>query len=80
MRAFLLFLLLPITAFSQDTLFNKVLSEVTVKSAGQRVTEAAIVRSIRNSNVVSDGLSVEFIKKPPDRTVGGKRSQLIKLV
>jgi len=63
-------LLLPFTTFSQDTLFSKQLSEVTVKSAGQRVTEAAIVRSIRNSNVVSDGLSVEFIKKTPDRTVG----------
>ena len=70
MRLTILFLLLPFTTFSQDTLFNKVLSEVTVKSAGQRVTEAAIVRSIRNSNVVSDGLSVEFIKKTPDRTVG----------
>ena len=70
MRAFLLFLLLPLSTFSQDTLFNKVLSEVTVKSAGQRITEASIVRSIRNSNVVSDGLSVEFIKKTPDRTVG----------
>ena len=70
MRAFLLFLLLPLTTFSQDTLFSKQLSEVTVKSAGQRVTEAAIVRSIRNSNVVSDGLSVEFIKKTPDRNVG----------
>jgi len=70
MRAFLLFLLLPFTTFSQDTLFSKQLSEVTVRAAGQRVTEAAIVRSIRNSNVVSDGLSVEFIKKTPDRTVG----------
>ncbi len=70
MRAFLLFLLLPLTTFSQDTLFSKQLSEVTVKSVGLRVTEAAIVRSIRNSNVVSDGLSVEFIKKTPDRTVG----------
>ena len=70
MRAFLLFLLLPFTTFSQDTLFSKQLSEVTVRAAGQRITEAAIVRSIRNSNVVSDGLSVEFIKKTPDRTVG----------
>jgi len=70
MRAFLLFLLLPLSTFSQDTLFNKVLSEVTVKSAGQRITEASIVRSIRYSNVVSDGLSVEFIKKTPDRSVG----------
>ena len=49
---------------------TKQLSEVVVRAAAQRVTEAAIVRSIRNSNVVSDGLSVEFIKKTPDRNVG----------
>ena len=53
--------------FVDDT---KQLSEVVVRAAPQKVTEVAIVRSIRNSNVVSDGLSVEFIKKTPDRTVG----------
>ena len=46
------------------------LSEVTVRALPQKITEASVVRSIRNSNVVSDGLSVEFIKKTPDRTVG----------
>ncbi len=49
---------------------TKLLNEVVVRSLPQKVTEVAIVRSIRNSNVVSDGLSVEFIKKTPDRTVG----------
>ena len=70
MRAFLLFLLLPLTSFSQDTLFSKQLSEVTVKSVGLRVTEASVVRLVRNSSVVSDGVSIDFIKKTPDRNVG----------
>jgi hypothetical protein len=46
------------------------LNEVVVRAAPQKVTEVAVVRTIRNSNVVSDGLSVEFIKKTPDRNVG----------
>ncbi len=46
------------------------LNEVVVKAVGQKVTEAAVVRTIRNSNVVSDGVSIEFIKKTPDRNVG----------
>jgi hypothetical protein len=46
------------------------LSEVVVRSIPQKVTEVAIVRSIRNSNVVSDGISTEFIKKTPDRNLG----------
>lgn len=46
------------------------LNEVVVKAIGQKVTDVAVVKTIRNSNVVSDGLSVEFIKKTPDRTVG----------
>jgi len=53
--------------FVDDT---KQLSEVVVRAAPQKVTEVAIVRSIRNSNVVSDGVSIEFIKKTPDRNVG----------
>jgi hypothetical protein len=46
------------------------LSEVVVRSVSQKVTEVAVVRTIRNSNIVSDGLSIEFIKKTPDRNVG----------
>ncbi len=46
------------------------LNEVVVKAIGQKVTDVAVVKTIRNSNVVSDGLSVDFIKKTPDRNVG----------
>ncbi len=46
------------------------LSEVVVRSLPQKVTEVSVVRTIRNSNVVSDGLSIEFIRKTPDRNLG----------
>jgi DNA-binding protein len=70
-RPFLfLIMLLPFVAFSQDTLFSKQLSEVTVKAVGKKITEAAVITTIRNSSVVSDGVSIEFIKKTPDRNVG----------
>ena len=70
-RPFLfLIMLLPFVSFSQDTLFSKQLSEVTVKAVGKKITEAAVITTIRNSSVVSDGVSIEFIKKTPDRNVG----------
>jgi len=56
-----------------DVLFeedSKQLNEVVVRSVPQKVTEVSVIRTIRNSNVVSDGLSVEFIKKTPDRNLG----------
>ena len=65
-----LILLLPVSLFSQDTLFNKQLSEITVRSTGKKSTEAAVVNIIRNNLAVSDGVSIDFIKKTPDRTVG----------
>jgi hypothetical protein len=46
------------------------LNEVVVRSVPQKVTEVSVIRTIRNNNVVSDGLSIEYIKKTPDRTVG----------
>ena len=46
------------------------LSEFVIRATPQKVTEIAIVGSIRNSNVVSDGISTEFIKKTPDRNLG----------
>ena len=56
--------------FDKDTEFDiifpddaKQLSEVVVRSVSQKVTEAAVVRTIRNSNVVSDGLSIDFINR-----------------
>jgi hypothetical protein len=63
-------LLLPFVTFSQDTLFNNTLSSVTIRSAGKKTSEIAIVTSIRNSSIVSDGISIDFIKKTPDRNVG----------
>ena len=70
MRAFLLLLLLPFVTYSQDTLFSKQLSTVTVRSAGKKSTEVAVISTIRNASVVSDGVSIDFIKKTPDRNVG----------
>jgi hypothetical protein len=72
MRVSLFFLLAFISfkATSQDTLFNKKLDNITVTSVSKKETNVAVVNLIRNSSVVSDGLSIEFIKKTPDRTVG----------
>jgi hypothetical protein len=70
MRLFFILLLLPFVTHSQDTLFSKQLSTVTIRSTGKKSTEAAVITTIRNSSVVSDGVSVEFIKKTPDRNVG----------
>ena len=72
MRVYLFFLLslLSFKALSQDTLFNKKLDNITVTSVSKKETNVAVVNIIRNSSVVSDGLSIEFIKKTPDRTVG----------
>ena len=66
----LLFLLLlcPIFGFTQDTLFNKTMSEVTIRSTGKKSTEAAVINIVRNNSAVSDGISIDFIKKTPDRT------------
>lgn len=69
-RNLFIFLVIPIFSFSQDTLFNQTLSSVTVRSSQKKETNAAVISIVRNNTVVSDGLSVEFIKKTPDRTVG----------
>lgn len=69
-RKILLCLILPTVGFSQDTLFNKTMSEVTIRSAGKKESNVAVINSVRNSSVISDGLSSESIKKTPDRTVG----------
>jgi hypothetical protein len=70
MKHLLFFLLCPLFLFSQDTLFNKKLDNITVTSVTKKETNVAVLNIIRNSSVVSDGLSIEFIKKTPDRTVG----------
>jgi|GEM_PF-6336303 len=44
-----LLILCPILGFTQDTLFNKTLNEVTVRSAGKKATEIAVVSTIIKS-------------------------------
>ena len=71
MRIFLLLLLLPFISYSQDTInYPKQLSEVIIRSVGNRITETAVLNTVRNSSVVADGISIETIKKTPDRNVG----------
>lgn len=71
LKSFFIFVaMLPLIAFSQDTIFNKKLSEITVKSAAKKETNVAVVNAVRNNTAISDGVSIEFIKKTPDRTVG----------
>jgi hypothetical protein len=70
-KSFFIFVsLFPILAYSQDTVFNKNLREITVKSVAKKESNLAVINSIKNSSVVSDGISIEYIKKTPDRTVG----------
>ena len=66
----LLLVLCPIFGFTQDTTFNKTMAEITVRSAGKKSTEVAVIGIIRNNLAVSDGISIDFIKNTPDRTVG----------
>ena len=66
----LLFLFFPLFSFSQDTLFNQKLDNITIRSVQKKESNIAVVNSIRNSSIISDGLSIEFIKKTPDRSVG----------
>ena len=70
LRKLLIPILFPLSVFSQDTLFNKTLSNVVIKSAVKKESVVAIVNVVRNNTTVSDGLSIEQIKKTPDRTVG----------
>ncbi len=37
------------------------LTEVTIQAIGQKVSDVSVVKSIRNSSVVSDGVSIDFI-------------------
>ena len=65
-------LVLPISIFSQDTtsLKQQNLSEFIIKSVPKKISEVSIINTIRRSSVISDGISINFIKKTPDRNVG----------
>ena len=48
----------------------KVLQEVVVKQVAKKETATALINTLKASYIVADGLSIESIKKTPDRTVG----------
>jgi outer membrane receptor for ferrienterochelin and colicin len=68
----LLLLYIPLLSFSQDTITFKEqnLTEFIIKSVPKKISEVSIINTIRRSSVISDGLSIDFIKKTPDRNVG----------
>ncbi len=66
----ILLLFIPLSLFSQDTLFNKTMSEVVIKTGNKKESVVSVINSVRNNTSISDGVSVEQIKKTPDRTVG----------
>ena len=73
MKLFLLLLLcVPLLSFSQDTITFKEqnLTEFIIKSVPKKISEVSIINTIRRSSVISDGISINFIKKTPDRNVG----------
>lgn len=71
MKKYVLCLLycVPFYSVSQDTLFNKKLSEIKVSSISKKSSDVSVINSIRNLSSVSDGLSIDYIKKTPDRNV-----------
>lgn len=62
LKKILIPLILPLSVFSQDTLFNKTLSNITVKS-GKKESVVSVVNIVRNSSSVSDGVSIGLNKK-----------------
>jgi hypothetical protein len=46
------------------------LQEVVVKQVAKKETATALINTLKASYIVADGLSIESIKKTPDRTVG----------
>jgi hypothetical protein len=49
---------------------TKLLQEVVVKQVAKKETATALINTLKASYIVADGLSIESIKKTPDRTVG----------
>jgi len=48
---------------------SKVLTDVVVKSVAKKETVTALLNTLKASFIVADGLSIESIKKTPDRNV-----------
>lgn len=68
----ILLLSIPFLCLGQKDTFNteRELGEIKIQSTGKKSTDITVINTIRNSQNVSDGLSVEHIKKTPDRSVG----------
>ncbi len=48
---------------------SKLLSDVVVRSVSKKETASALINTLKASYIVADGLSIESIKKTPDRNV-----------
>ncbi|MHA8074585.1 TonB-dependent receptor domain-containing protein [Aquirufa sp. HETE-40SA] len=48
---------------------SKVLADVVVKTVAKKETATALINTLKSSFIVADGLSIESIKKTPDRNV-----------
>jgi hypothetical protein len=60
-------LLLSVSLQAQDTVLSKQLSTITIQSISRKVTDVSVINTIRNSAIIADGISSDFIKKTPDR-------------
>lgn len=48
---------------------SKLLADVVVKTVAKKETATALINTLKSSFIVADGLSIESIKKTPDRNV-----------
>jgi hypothetical protein len=48
---------------------SKMLTDVVVKTVAKKETASALINTLKSSFIVADGLSIESIKKTPDRNV-----------
>lgn len=48
---------------------SKMLTDVVVKTVAKKETATALINTLKSSFIVADGLSIESIKKTPDRNV-----------
>jgi hypothetical protein len=48
---------------------SKLLTDVVVKTVAKKETATALINTLKSSFIVADGLSIESIKKTPDRNV-----------
>ncbi|MFM2400791.1 MAG: hypothetical protein RI950_307 [Bacteroidota bacterium] len=59
----------PITVTIELEEDSKLLTDVVVKTVAKKETATALINTLKSSFIVADGLSIESIKKTPDRNV-----------